>query len=91
MAILKRLNNPDPDDDNNKIKVSSVQFFLGANDSAVICYQCGRTGKQGGFRPSETLALTVADADWTTFNDARTKNNQKSAEDWLILKGIASV
>ena len=28
MTILNRVNNPDPDDDNNKIKVSNVQFSL---------------------------------------------------------------
>ena len=90
MAILNRLNNPDPDDDNNKIKVSGVQFFFGANDSALIYYQCGRTGKQGGFRPSETIGLTIAENAWTAFNAARSKNNQLSAENWLIAQGIAT-
>ena len=90
MAILYRATMTDPDDDNNRIHVLGVQFFFAGENSAIITYQTGRSGKLGGFRPDQICSLLVTGADWTAFNAARTKLNQASAEDWLITKGIAS-
>jgi hypothetical protein len=93
MAILDLVLPKDTDEDNNKVRISNVQFFFGptgAADSALINYQTGRIGRLGKFKAGDVMAYALCGEEWVSYKNAMTKNIQKSAEDWLILKGICT-